>query len=133
MEKKSVVGIRAQAAVEFLIIMGIALFFFTTFFLVIQKNTEEKNLEKEIILVEDLALKVQGEINLASKASDGYSREFKIENTILGKEYNISIADRRIYVKTDKAATSYKISDVKGNIQKGVNVIRKNNGTIYLN
>lgn len=124
---------KAQTVVEFVIIFGFILFFFIVFFAAIQKNQNKKNVEKEALLVQNVALDVQDEINLAAEASDGYSRYFTVPGNILGKDYNITIIDSFIYVRTDERATSYRVFNVTGQIQKGSNYIRKENGTVYLN
>lgn len=125
--------IQAQGAMEFLILFGFVMFFFVAFLLVIQTNSYEKNLERQKTLAQDLALSVQNEISLASESSEGYSREFFVPDTILGKDYEIEILDERIYIHGDRIGVSYKVFPVQGNIIKGVNIIKKENGIIYLN
>jgi hypothetical protein len=122
-----------QSALEFSVIFGFVLFFFISFFTIIQLNIEEKNKDKEIIILQNLALNVQDEISIASKASDGYSRSFSIPNNVLGKDYVINITETLIYVKLKDFYISYKIPEVNGQIKKGPNFIRKQDGSIYLN
>ncbi len=123
----------AQSAVEFMVILSAILFFFVTFFAIIQMNVEKKNLEKEKIIIQSIALDVQDEINIAAKSSEGYSREFKIPENIFGKNYEINISGNFIYVSLKELGISYKISEINGSIKKGLNLIRKENGTVYLN
>lgn len=125
--------IKAQGAMEFLILFGFVMFFFVAFLLVIQMNIQERNFERERVLAQDLALSVQNEISLASESSEGYYREFFVPDTILGKNYEIEILEDRVYVHGDKIGISYKLFPVQGDIQKGINSIKKENGTIYLN
>ena len=122
-----------QGSVEFIIMFGAVLLFFTMFFLVIQKNIEQKTLEKETILAQNVALSVQNEINVASLASEGYSRDFIIDQEIMGKDYNITIADNIISVSTDRVGLAYSIVKVVGTIKKGINTIKKQNGQVFLN
>ncbi len=124
---------KAQGAVEFIIILGGVLFFFLVFFAAIQSNVSEKNLEKEKIITQNIALDVQDEINLAAESSEGYYREFSIPENVLGKNYEINIIENFVYVKMGKISVSYKIANITGNIQKGVNIIEKQNGEILLN
>lgn len=124
---------KSQSAIEFIIIIGAVLFFFVSLLLVIQKNMEQKNLEKDTIIAQNIALSVQDELNLAEKASDGYYREFKISEYISGFSYELKLADNRVYVSTDKIGLSYPIIPINGDIKKGTNIIRKQNGTVYLN
>ena len=124
---------KAQGAVEFIIILGSVLFFFLVFFAAIQSNVSEKNLEKEKVISQNIALDVQDEINLAAESSEGYYREFSVPENVLGKDYEINITENFVYVKMGKISVSYKIANITGNIQKGVNIIEKQNGEILLN
>jgi hypothetical protein len=123
----------SQSAAEFAIIFGFVLFFFVTFFTIIQGNISEKNQEKEKILLQNIALNAQEEISIASEASDGYSRTFKIPENILGKNYKINITETFLFASLDNFHLTYKIPEVIGNISKGDNLIRKQNGSVYLN
>ena len=124
---------KAHGAVEFIIILGSVLFFFLVFFAAIQSNVSEKNLEKEKVISQNIALDVQDEINLAAESSEGYYREFSVPENVLGKDYEINITENFVYVKMGKISVSYKIANITGNIQKGVNIIEKQNGEILLN
>ena len=124
---------RSQGAMEFLILFGAVMFFFVAFLLVIQGNIQEKNLERQKVLAQDLALSVQNEISLASESSDGYYREFYIPENLLGNYYEIEIVEDRVYIHGDRIGISYKIFPIYGSIMKGVNSIKKENGSVYLN
>ncbi|MBI3622880.1 class III signal peptide-containing protein [Candidatus Pacearchaeota archaeon] len=124
---------KGQGAIEFMIIFGAVLFFFVLFFSVIQFNTSQKDKEKESLVAQSVVLDVQDEINLASEASDGYSRSFTIPDNILGKDYNINITGDRVYLEMEGFATSYKITNATGNLIKGTNLIRKESGVVYVN
>lgn len=125
---------KAQGVIEFIIIFSAALFFFIVFFSVIQMNTEEKNLEKARIVSQNIVLGIQDEINLAAQSSNGYQREFEIPQNILGREYEINISGSYIYLTLgEKISVSYKISNITGSLQKGNNLIKKENDSVYLN
>lgn len=93
---------KAQGGIEFMIVFGAMFFFFIIFLLVIQQNVSEKNLEKENVVATNIALGVRDEIALASTASEGYYREFKIPDNLLGKDYTIAIIDQRIFISAEK-------------------------------
>lgn len=124
---------KSQGGIEFLIISGVVIFFFTIFFIAIQTNIEERNKENEKLIIKNLALGVQDEIALATKASDGYTREFSVPELISGKNYEIKITDNYIYIKTENNALALKVDDFIGEIKKGKNLIKKENGKVYLN
>jgi len=124
---------KAQGVIEFVVLFGTLLFFFIAFFGVIQKNIEEKNSEKERIILQNTALEIKEEINLASESSDGYFREFETPKNILGKDYEVEIIEDLVYVSMENVGFSYRIQEVNGIIQKGENNITKRNGEVYLN
>lgn len=125
----------AQSAIEFVILVGFILFAFTAFFLTIQGNISDELRERKNLAIKEVALSVQGEINLALEASEGYYREFKIPERIVNQDYEINITDERVYVRTKdgKNAISLPVFNVTGDVQKGTNSIKKESGEIKLN
>ncbi len=123
----------AQSAIEFAALFGFVLFFFVTFFAIIQSNQSDKYKEKERILVQDVGLGIKEEIDLAAESSDGYFREFNVPQNILGIDYEINIEDSLLYLSSENAWSSYQIPNVTGTIQKGLNNISKQNGSVFIN
>lgn len=125
----------AQSSIEFAVIVAFIMFFFTAFFMVINENIADKTKERQNLGIKQTALVIQDEINLASKSSEGYSREFKIPEKINDKEYEINITERMVYARTsdNKSAIALPVQNVTGDVLKGLNRIRKINGMIYLN
>jgi uncharacterized protein YpmB len=124
---------RGQSAIEFAVIFGFVLFFFIVFFAIIQENQSDKNKEKERLIIQNIALDVQDEINLAAGSSEGYYREFTIPQNILGKDYDIQIIGEKVYANTSDFGVSYSVFEVQGNLVKGQNTIKKENEKVYLN
>ena len=115
-------------------LIGFLLFFFTIFFIAIQERMSDTIKEKRDVLVKDIAMIVKDEINLALEASDGYNRKFKIPLDIDGKDYDINLTEGMVYVRIqDKNAIALPVANVTGNIAKGTNIIKKENGEIKLN
>jgi hypothetical protein len=124
---------QSQSGMEFLIIAGAVMFFFTIFFVAVQTSTSEREKEKEVLLSNNLALSVQDEISLAAESSDGYTRRFTVPEKMLGGDYEISLVEGRVYIKTDTNAISLKIENITGEIKKGENIIKNEKGRVYLN
>ncbi len=126
---------KGQASIEFMILVAFVLFFFTVFFIAIQNNMADRIKERQNLNVKEVAITFQDEINLASEASEGYYRRFKIPNTLGNKDYNVNIIEDKVYIKTNdnKYAIALPILPITGNAVKGMNIIRKENETIYLN
>jgi len=128
---------KSQGSVEFMILVGIVLFFFVTFFLSIQESMSYKIEQKKMIVVKNIALSVQDEFNLALKSSDGYERTFEIPSDINGQDYIIGIQEDTVYVKTldEKTVIYLPVANVTmiNDINKGSNKITKQGGIINVN
>jgi hypothetical protein len=126
-------NIKAQSAMEFFMFVGILLMIFIAFTAVLFERVNSINDKKAVLLGEDLAIKVQKEILLAARVSDGYSRIFTLPETIEGMNYSVYISGKEVTVKTPKTEVVRVIPEIIGNISKESNLIRKSNGIIYLN
>jgi len=126
---------KAQTAIEFMIIVGVLLFFFTSFFLVLSENINTKSKENINQKVTNLAYNIQEEITLAHESTDGYNRIFKIPEDISGLKYEITMTGSQIYIKSndDKYAIALPILNTTGTLVKGNNNITKQNGIISIN
>jgi hypothetical protein len=124
---------KCQSAIEFVIVTAFLLFFFVLFIVAIQESMSDKVKENQERIVKNLAVIVQDEISMAHSSSNGYKREFKLPSEIASKDYEIKIVQGSIYVKSDRAAIALPIAEVQGDIEKGVNIIRKENGYVLLN
>jgi hypothetical protein len=128
-------GKKAQASIEFIVLSGFIIFFIIVFLVIIQSGVSSRINERNAEIYSELIFDVQDEINMAFKSSDGYRREFNLPQRIEGTDYNITIIGNSIYLKTDdkKFAMSVSTMPVTGNVAKGINVIKKEGGVIYLN
>lgn len=126
---------RAQVAIEFIIIVGALMFFLSLFLLAIQEKFNDQSYKRENILLKDIALTVQNEINLATKSSDGYLREFDIPEKAGNLNYEITIDNEVIHIKTVPLRHALTVSTPKivGNVNKTHNTIKKISGIVYLN
>ena len=126
---------RAQTAVEFIILISFVLLVFTMFFLLIQSNLSDNKKYMSTREVKELALTVQEEINLASDSVDGYYREFKIPLVAGNEDYDINLTEGFVYIRTKSGRNSIAlpVRVVEGNILKGDNFIKKQNGGVKLN
>lgn len=126
---------KSQSAIEFIILVGAVLFFFTIFFVGVHESMSDKIQERQNNLVKELAFSIQDEINLAYESGEGYRREFKIPEQINGQDYEANLTAEMIYIKTSngKHAIALPVLPITGNIIKGTNIIKKQDGILYLN
>ena len=124
-----------QSSIEFIILIAFLLLFFVVFFEVIQGNLSDKMREKRDAEINDIAVTVQDEINMAFKSGDGYLREFRIPEKLMGESYEIKIISDRVYIRTldNRNSILLPISAVSGQPVAGQNIIKKENGLVYIN
>ncbi len=124
-----------QTSLEFVIMVGFVLLFFSVFLFIIQSNMSDKIQQRTGLELKVIASDAQSEINLALEASDGYSREFEIPEKVGNMDYDINVVEEMVYVNTtdSRNALALPVPNVTGNLQKGKNTIRKEEGEIILN
>jgi len=126
----------AQSAIEFIVILASVMLFFGVFLASIESNRSDKTEQSRVTMLNDIALTVKDEINLAVSSTDGYSRQFIVPGNVMGKPINVTIVGRSIYARTEDgkhALSQQPLTAVVGEVHVGSNVIEKINGTIYLN
>lgn len=126
---------RGQSSIEFMVLFGALFFFLMTFLLIVQENLADKTRENYQLTLNEIAFSVQDEIALAHSAPDGYYREFDIPEKVIRLDYDINFTPRSVYLITEdeRYTVSLTVLNVTGNVQKGSNVIRRENGAVYLN
>ncbi len=126
---------KSQTAIEFMILIAFVMFAFSVFLLVIYENMSVKIGEQRNTIIKDTALAIQDEINLAAHSSEGYYREFEIPEKIGGVNYSAEILEEMVYLKTidGKHALALPVPKITGQIVKGKNIIKKENGETKLN
>lgn len=126
---------KGQSSIEFIILVSFVMLSFIVFSAFIYQNYAEKNQDKKNILVNNVIYEIEEEIRLAESSSDGYTREFSIPNKIENSEYNVSIIEDMLYIKTsdNKFSSALRISLINGQVKIGTNIISKQGGLVYIN
>ena len=124
---------KSQSSIEFIILVSVMLLFFTIFFTFIYENISDKIQENQNEELKNIAINIQKEINFAFESQDGYFREFSVPDSIGQEDYTLEVIENKIYIKSEKNAIALPIKSITGQIQKGNNIIKKQNSIIYLN
>lgn len=126
---------KGQSAIEFMIIVGALLFFFSFLLFILYGTLVQQTHEGVNAEVQAIAEQVQREVVLAVSAEDGYQRQFFLPTRIGTLNYTATLVNTSVYVHTDdgKFALSLPIYPVSGFLQKGTNTIRNVNGSIFFN
>ena len=124
---------KAQAAIEFIVLIVILFSVFMVYTVSTRKKIDEIRDKKEYVLLTDAVKMAQNEILTAVKVEDGYYREFDMPETLEGIEYNISITGAAITGNTENHEQVAIIPSVNGTLNKGANIITKQDGIVQVN
>src|SRR3989344_9466091 len=126
---------RGQLSIEFIMIIGAAMFFFVALFAVFNSILSDRADTRTNEYFFEFAESIRQEIVLAHEASDGYERSFLLPETINKRYYDMEIEGSWIIMKSDDERVSLALSvlNVTGDLQMGTNIIRNVNGEVFLN
>ncbi len=109
---------RAQATVEFTLLMTFLLFIFLATFIVIGNRMEDVNKTNEEALVREFMAMILDEINFARIVEDGYSRTFSVPRRLENVNYTLEIANSTflvVYYKNTSYVSRPFDDNVRGN------------------
>lgn len=123
---------RAQLSIEYVFLMGIGFIFllFAIIYVGDQMVEISENTHRELVM--DIAYSIQSELSFASRATQGYKREFYVPLELNNIEYNISQLGRELVITTDRFEFGVDIPLVEGNVSKGFNTIRNFDGKLCI-
>tara|TARA_Y100000310_G_scaffold336379_1_gene420747 strand:- start:901 stop:1299 length:399 start_codon:yes stop_codon:yes gene_type:complete len=125
----------AQFAIEFIVLISFMFIIFLGFTAIVTtKIIEAKELKRQEI-AEDIATLAKNEIDLAGSVIDGYMRNFDLPPMVEGNTYTIEIIDNRELAVNyqDMEHVFFLKDNVIGNLSIGTNMLRKENGIVYVN
>ncbi len=129
---------RAQVSIEFILLGVMGFFFLFVVIGAIMVFSADKTKQNTFDELTDLGKSLQQEFLLASKVQNGYQREFSIPETINNLDYSIVIGNSSssngyMSLIFSNQEIFYIIPVVNGTMQKGLNVLTKQNNTLQLN
>ncbi|MBI5149138.1 hypothetical protein HZA33_05660 [Candidatus Pacearchaeota archaeon] len=123
---------KGQTSIELIMLTSFLLIFFVAFIAILGYDLSKKREDINYATVKDLATDIQQELILASEASNGYVRTFKIPSKIANQDYTLELEPNLLIVKAQKYSVAIEIPTFSGSLVKGTNNIRKE-GVIYVN
>lgn len=129
------IKLKSQSAMEFVVLASFMLLVILGFFAVTSSRVLEAKEEGNRKIARDIADFAYREIEIAKSVNDGYARAFAMPETMNGIGYIISIVDNRELVVNylDYEYVLFLPSNVTGNITKGINIIKKEAGLVFIN
>ena len=128
---------RAQLSVEFVIFIAMGLLIMVSFLYLVNEKESQLRDKRQLLLLKDLAYKIQSKLDTASIVEDGYSRNFTLPISLEGLDYDVIITNGYLAVFSEKfdVYSSVPLNDsilIDPNINPNVTIMREN-GTICLN
>lgn len=134
---------KGQSAVEAAILIGFMSFALIIVLVVSYQKLNQVQVENDQKAVVDVISIIESELNLASRANDGYYREFELPSTTNGRDYTVSFIGTQstnanfteIEIKLSNstlAQSSITPYNVFGVICKGKNVITRSEGIVNI-
>ncbi|KYK27146.1 hypothetical protein AYK26_00435 [Euryarchaeota archaeon SM23-78] len=116
---------KAQVAIEFVMVGSLAMIVILVFAGVLYSLSYDYSEQKRINRFKDLGYSLQNELILASEVEPGYERVVYIPNKIEGADFSITQSSTDIVITYKEAQLLFRIPEVSGSLQKGINTISK--------
>ena len=118
---------KAQAAIEFAILLGFVLIGVSSLFVLLASTLERYDQNRDEAIIEQIINVVETEIFFARSAEGEFSREFFLPYNLQGISYTITFRDTRELLIRYKGIerVHFFTEDVIGNISKGYNTVVK--------
>ncbi|MBW3011893.1 hypothetical protein KY311_01795 [Candidatus Woesearchaeota archaeon] len=124
---------KGQSSIEFIMLLGVLFFVFLLVFASFIYYSQVQSRAKYYAGLEDLSYRIKGEVELASEVTDGYIRTFNIPNKVNFRDYNLSMANSELTLRSGDYEFSLLVANFTGSLHKGDNLIVKQDGVVYIN
>lgn len=125
---------KAQVAIEFIALMGIALLIFAAYVPIAWSREKFVREEREDILAWRIVVQAKKEINLATSFGAGYSRNFTLPNFIMSSPYNMTVDNQSLIIiiswKQKQITDQIITPNITEGPKPGTNRITNDNGVI---
>lgn len=116
---------KAQVAIEFMLIIGLAMVVVVAFIGVLYYLSYNYSEERNINRLRDLGYSLQNELILASEVEYGYERTLTIPDKIGGTGYSISQTTADLVLRYKQTELVFPIPQVINSFSKGCNTVTK--------
>lgn len=120
---------RGQAALEFIMMMALALSVGALFLFVALESITRTAQRERTAALDDVGYMLQDEVVLATTVQDGYSRTITVPQLAGRFTYAVSSAPNAVTLSSGDVTITYPIPNVTGGFAKGTNTLRKR-GTV---
>ena len=92
----------SQVGIEFMHFVGIAVFILLIYLILSSNYISFTSYRKDVLTAQNFLEELRNEINLAGRVENGYSRIIKLPKQLNGKDYEMKIEGREIYIEFPK-------------------------------
>ena len=129
---------RAQVSLEFLLILGFAIFLLVAMLSIAAYELSNATTETTLSSMQDIGDTIQLELLTARSVGDGYNRTFELPQRIQSRQYTLQVQTDNftssvISITTAKRTISVRTPYCNGTLVPGYNRIGTMNGTIRCN
>jgi hypothetical protein len=128
---------RAQASIEFTLIMGFATVLLVTFLGIAAFHLRTVSTERYDEQTRDIAFTVQQELLTAQAVHDGYNRTFTLPQRIANTPYTLTLINDStvsvVHITWKQTDFTVRTPLCIGTLQPGRNYLSKQNDTLYCN
>jgi hypothetical protein len=82
---------KSQTAIEAALLIGFLLFVFSAFVIAMNTRLDSVVKDKNAMLLKSVNALIKSEVDMATRAQDGYRRNFELPQKLEGLNYNISL------------------------------------------
>jgi len=121
-----------QSSIEFILIISVVALILVSTFIIAQRKTGEAQKQKTDSTAQELANLINAEIEMAARSPSIYAREFTIPETLNGEAYELEL-NNQTEITIQIGGSEYVVflnHNVSGDLQKGRNIIQKEDGTV---
>jgi len=125
--------LRGQVSFEFIVVLFVVIIITVAFGVIAGDRLTDLRSQQTTVQLQNVAVTVKNEIEIAHSVEPGYLRTFSLPDYLGNKNYTIGIQNNFVTVSIGNNQLSLAVQPVNGTIQKGLNTIRKFEGSVVLN
>ena len=123
----------SQVSFEFMVVLFIVVLITAVFGVFAGQRLSEIRRQHSVEQLEDVALAVKNEIDVAHSVELGYVRTFDLPYYLGTDNYSVGIENNFVFVSLKQLDFVLAVLPVSGTLQKGTNIISNVNGSVMLN
>lgn len=124
---------KSQVSFEFAVVLFAVIIVTVAFGIIAGNRLLELKSQQTNVQLQNVALTVRNEIDIAHAVESGYLRTFTLPDYIGNDNYTVIVGNSFVTVSMNERELSMSVQPISGTIRKGLNVISKANDSVILN